>query len=126
MSDANETGSNGDEWSCEIPRGKVAPLNSRRFMSSHMKQVAEALELSVTGSADQLRQVIEGKLESDRHVEVANVQVVVQEAQNVEVKLSLVDETCVFLEIQPHVQTKREFESELESLQEAYLSEIPS
>ena len=74
LSDADETGSNGEERSREIPRGKVVPLNSRRLTSSHLKQ---ALELLVTGSADQLHQVIEGNLESDRHVEAANVQVVV-------------------------------------------------
>ena len=72
-----------------VPSGKILPLNSRRLTSSHLKQLAESLELPTAGSPDQLRQLIEGKLESEKHVEVSNVQVVIQESQFVELKLSL-------------------------------------
>lgn len=99
-----------------VPRGKVLPLNSRRLTSSHLKQLAENLELPTSGSLDQLRQLIEGKLESEEHVEVSNVQVVVQELQFIELKLSLMSEEGVFLETEP---TKTSVETELESLQDA-------
>ena len=46
----------------ELPRGRVLPLNSKRLTSTHLKQVAEKLKLPTTGSADQIRQLIEGKL----------------------------------------------------------------
>ena len=52
-----------------------------------------------TGSADQIRQLIEGKLQEDR--EVSNIQVVVQESTYRELKLSLTDEEGVFLETDP-------------------------
>ena len=61
-----------------VPSGKILPLNSRRLTSSHLKQLAESLELPTAGSLDQLRQLIEGKLDSERHVEVSYVQVVIQ------------------------------------------------
>ena len=57
-------GSDGGE-SHELPvilRSKVVPLNSRRLIAAHLKQVADALELTTTGAADQLSQLIEGKL----------------------------------------------------------------
>ena len=69
-SEENETGEVGAE-SRELPHGKVLPLNSRRLTSTHLKQVAEKLELPTTGSADQIRQLIEGKLQEGR--EVSNV-----------------------------------------------------
>ena len=116
-------GSNGDgEESRDrlvIPSGKVVPLNSRRLTAAHLMRVAEALELPTTGSADQLRQLIEGKLESDRHVEVTNVQVVIQEEQCVELKLSLIDESGVILATEPTLLSKQETESEVKVLQEA-------
>ena len=53
----------------EIPSGKVVPLNSKRLTAVHLRRVAEALELPMTGATDQLRQLIEGNLESERHIE---------------------------------------------------------
>ena len=102
-----------------IPSGKVVPLNSRRLTATHLKRVAEALKLPTTGSADQLRQLIEGKLESDRHVEAMNVQVIIQEEQCVESKLTLMDESGVLLATEPVLLSKQEAESEMEALQEA-------
>ena len=81
--------------------------------------MAESLELPTAGAADQLRQLIEGKLESERHVEATNVQVIIQEEQCVEVKLTLVDASGVFLTTPPVALSKRESESEMEALQEA-------
>ena len=50
-----ETGEVGAE-SCELPRGQVLLLNSKKLTSTHLKQVAEKLKLPTTRSADQLRQ----------------------------------------------------------------------
>ena len=72
----SETGEVGAE-SRELPRGRVLPLNSKRLTTTHLKQVAEKLELPTTGSADQIRQLKEGELQEDR--EVSNIEVVVQE-----------------------------------------------
>ena len=76
----------------EIPRGKLLPLNSRR-LTIQLKNIAETLKLPITGSANEIRQLIEGKLQ-EAH-DVRNVQVVVREDTTVNVALSLVDEDGV-------------------------------
>lgn len=101
----------------ELPRGRVLPLNSKRLTSTHLKQVAEKLELPTTGSADQIRQLIEGRLQEDR--EVSNIQVVVQESTYRELKLSLIDEEGVFLETDPSTKSMEDATSEVEGLTEA-------
>ena len=101
----------------ELPRGRVLPLNSKRLTSAHLKQVAEKLGLPTTGSADQIRQLIEGKLQEDR--EVSNVQVVVRESTYRELVLSLIDEDGVFLETDPATKSEEEATSELAELTEA-------
>ena len=121
-SKSGSTASRGEETSYErpeVPIGRVVPLNSRRLTAAHLKRIAEALELPVTGATDQLCQLIEGKLESARHKEAANVQVILQEEQRIEMKLSLLDEGGVFLETKPLVQSRSEAESERETLQDA-------
>ena len=100
----------------EIPNGRVVPLNSRHLTAAHLKQVAEALELPTSGAADQLRQLIKGKLESKRHVDGTNV---IQEEQSVESKLTLLYDSGVFLTTPTVVLSRRESESEMEALQEA-------
>ena len=83
MSSESEDGEleaeSGGGASRELPRGKVLPLNSKRLTCAHLKRVAERLELPATGSADQIRQLIEGKLQAEQGKEVCNIQVVVQE-----------------------------------------------
>ena len=116
MADREDGEESSPDELAAVPSGKTLPLNLRRLTSSHLKQLAESLELPTAGSLDQLRQLIEGKLESERHVEVSNVQVVVQESQFIELKLSLMSEEGVILETTP---TKQSVESELKSLQEA-------
>ena len=111
----SETGEVGAE-SRELPRGRVLPLNSKRLTTTHLKQVAEKLELPTTTSADQIRQLIEGKLQEDR--EVSNVQVV-QESTYCELKLSLINEEGVFLETDPTAKSVESVTSELEGLSEA-------
>ena len=109
------SGSEDEGESRSVPPGRVLPLNSRRLTSSHLKALAEELELPTSGSLDQLRQLIEGKLETEKHMEVSNVQVVIQESQFVELKLSLVSEEGVLLETTP---TKQSVEAELQRSQE--------
>ena len=112
-SEETETGEVGAE-SLELPRSWILPLNLKRLTSTHLKQVAKKLELSTTGSADQL---IEGKLQEDR--EVSNIQVVVQESTYRELKLSLIDEEGVFLETDPTTKSIEDTTMELEGLTEA-------
>ena len=88
----------------------MVPLNSRRLTAAHLKRIAEVLELPVMGATDQLRQLIERKVESAKHREAANVQVVLQEEQRVETKLSLMDEGSVFLRMKSLVQSRQEAE----------------
>ena len=80
----------------ELPRGKLLPLNSRRLTTVQLKKIAEGLRLPTAGSTDEIRQLIEGKLEEEH-----NVQAAVDEATTVNVTLSLVDDEGVFLEVEP-------------------------
>ena len=82
-----------------LPQGKLFSLNSRRLIAAYLRHIAGALGLPSSGSADEVRQLIEGKIQSSR--EEGSVQVVVAEAFVKEVKLSLVDDSGVFLEMEP-------------------------
>ena len=79
--------------------GKLLPLNSRRLTAAHLRHIAGAMGLPSTGSADEVRQLIEGKLGDER--EVRNVQVILEESSFLSVKLSLTDGEGVFLEADP-------------------------
>ena len=68
------------------PSGKLLPLNSRRLTAAHLRHIAGAMGVPSTGSADEVRQLIEGKLGDER--EVRNVQVVLEKASVLNVKLS--------------------------------------
>jgi hypothetical protein len=96
-----------------FPHGKTLPMNSKRLTVAHLRQVAEALGLPTSGSADQIRQLIEGKLEGEDDRDVANVQVIIQESPQVQIKLSLVDGDGVFLETSPTIKTVEKTESAL-------------
>ena len=56
-----------------VPHGRHLPLDSKWLTTAHLKQVASDLEYPMTGAADQLYQVIEGKIGTDGH-KVVNVQ----------------------------------------------------
>ena len=93
----------GKELSC----AKLLPLNSQRLTAVHLRQLARGLGLPTSGSVDQLRQVVEGKLQEDH--DPLNVQVRVEETADMSVKLSLIDEEGVFLETGPdHKSTEGE------------------
>ena len=93
------------------PRGKLLPLNSRRLTSAHLKQNAESLDLPTTGSTDEVRQLIEGKLQESH--DVHNFQVVMDETPAISLKLSLTDEEGVFLESTPSVKPAKEMREDL-------------
>jgi hypothetical protein len=99
----------------EIPRGRLLPLNSRRLTTVQLKKIAEGLGLPTTGSADETRHLIEGKL-AEGH-DVRNVQVVVNETTTVNVTLSLVDEVGVFLDVEPFQKELKEPSEREETLQ---------
>ena len=85
----------------EVLTGRVLPLNSKRITAHHLRQISGALQLPTSGSADQMRQLIEGKLRSDQDREPRNVQVVIKECSLVEVTLALMDENEQFLVTSP-------------------------
>ena len=96
MSESEEGSRGGD---VTPPLGKLLPLNSRRLTAAYMKHNAQSLELPTGGSADETRQLIEGKLQESR--DSAIVQVVVDETASVTVKLSLMDDEGIFHEAAP-------------------------
>ena len=83
-----------------VPRGQYLPLNSKRLSTTHLRQIASALDLPTTGAADQLRQVIEGKLETEGH-EAINIQVVLEDSKLIETKMCLLSEGGVIVTPQP-------------------------
>lgn len=99
---ASKTSENEAELmsACELtclPRGRSLPLNSKRITAVHLRQVAGVSEFPTEGSTDQLRQTIEGRLETDGHG-AANVQVILSEDMFVETRLFFVGESGVILE----------------------------
>ena len=76
---------------------EVYPLNSKRINLAQLRQLAQALDLPVTGSSGDLQIMVEGKL---REVErdPMNVQLVVKENTDGSQCLELQDESGPFLE----------------------------
>ena len=81
--------------------GRSLPLKSRRLTAAHLRVIAQALGLSTSGSADQLRQCIEGHLESQENKTASNTLVIVRDIAKVETTLVLADAEGVFLEAEP-------------------------
>ena len=75
------------------------PLNSCRLTAWHLRTLAKALGLPTAGSADQLRQCIEGIVQRDH--DYPSVVVVVREAQKTEQIVSLEDSEGEFLQCDP-------------------------
>ena len=82
-----------------VPSQSRYPLNSRRLTAWHLRTLARTLGLPATGSADQLRQCIEGivQREHDYH----NVVVIVQENLKTEHVMMLADSEGEFLQSEP-------------------------
>ena len=77
---------------------KPLPLNSKRLKVLHVKQIAASMTLPTTGSSDELRQMIEGRLE-DMGKDPRHVQVLVPEAGGAHLQLQ--DADGVFLDVAP-------------------------
>ena len=71
-------------------------LNSKRLTATQIKRVGRALGLPTSASTEEVRQMIEGKLE-DQSRQPSNVQVVIEPPG----KISLHDEGGEFLAIPP-------------------------
>ena len=87
--------------SLEISRPPTRfPLNSKRLTASHLKRIAAAMGLPTTASADidELRQMIEGEVQS-RGQEPRNVQVIVS-GVGADSTLELCDAEGAFLEVE--------------------------
>ena len=96
------------------------PLNSRRLTAAHLRAIAEAIGLPSVGSADQIRQCIEGKLQTER--EDPNVVVVIREVQTTEQILALADSEGEFVRTPPLRRGQGAYQDEVTSreLQEAH------
>ena len=82
------------------PRGKVLPLNSKRLKAAQLQRLARALSLPTSTSGDELRQMIDGKLE-ELEKEPRNVTVVITEAECGAERLALWDDDGSFLDVHP-------------------------
>ena len=91
----------GDSDGCvseqDMITGRVLPVNSKWLTAHHLRLISDALGLPTTGSVDQMRQLIEGKLHGEQGRETDNVQVVIRECSLLEATLALVDEGEQFL-----------------------------
>ena len=96
MSESKE-GSCGDD--ATPPFGKLFPLYSRRLTAAYLKHNAQSLQLLTADSADETRQLIEGKRQNTQ--DIANVQVVVDETTTITMKLSLVNDKGIFHKAAP-------------------------
>ena len=70
------------------------PLNSRRLKAEQLRRLAAVLDVPTTASADELRQMIDGKLMGEGKV-TQNIQVVF-EGTDLTSKFSLEDEEGSF------------------------------
>ena len=77
---------------------KPLPLNSKRLKVLHVKQIAASMTLPTTGSADEIRQMIEGRL-ADMGRNPRHVQVLVPEDESAHLQLQ--DADGVFLDVAP-------------------------
>ncbi len=90
----------GAEGSRAPYQSRPLPLNSRRLTVVLLKQLAKGLEVPDTGSSDEIRQLIEGKL-GVMGRDPRNVQVLLQETERGGAHLGLQDAEGVFLEVEP-------------------------
>ena len=74
--------------------GRIFPLNSRRITAQILKRIVEQLEVAATGSLDEIRAAVDGKL-AELGQEPRNVQVLIGEES-----ASLADAEGVFLTVE--------------------------
>ena len=86
-------------------RRRTFPLNSARLTASVVTRIAEGLELPLSASLEETRQLIDGKLSAER--EPRNVQVDLLDAAS-GVTIRLRDASVAFLELPPQEQGSSE------------------
>lgn len=101
-----------DGESVRLPH-KRFPLNSKRLTALHLRALARALELPITGSADQLRQCIEAVVARDH--EYQNVVVTVRETLKMECVVALTDSDGEFVVCDPVYRVARRVHFEEEA-----------
>ena len=75
-----------EEGEVQIACGTVMPMNSKRLTKTYLSRIVEKLELPMKGSAEETRQIIEGKL-----LEMS------REPRNVQIELEFREEEFVLL-----------------------------
>ena len=76
----------------------VLPLSSRRLTSPNLKDLAQSMGIPIAASVDDLRLMIDGKLQ-EMDKEQQNVEVVLEESAGSVQKMTLRDKGGVFLEV---------------------------
>ena len=78
---------------------KQLPLNSKRVTANNVKRIARALDVPSEAMLDEVRLLIEGKVQELGH-EPRNTQVMVEETER-GTKLTLLDHGGVFVTVEP-------------------------
>jgi hypothetical protein len=91
------TESDGASTKESAVRSKVLPLNSRRLMAALLRMIAHAMSLPTSAPADELRQLIDGKLIA-MGKEPRNVQVLVMGTERGGEHPALQDEDGIFVD----------------------------
>ena len=92
--------------------GRTVPLNSRRLTAALLKQLASGLGVPTTGTAEDIRALVSGKLEESGK-DPMNVQIFLREGES-GVEMNLRDAGGMFLHIKPPV--VKEVEREIAEL----------
>ena len=95
--DGSESGSGEERGRREHAPSMRMPLNSKRLKAGHLRRLAAALGVPTAASADELRQMIDGKL-TEEGKEARNVQVVLGGADPTS-EFALEDEEGRFLSV---------------------------
>ena len=101
--DGSESGSGEERGRRKHAPSMRMPLNSKRLKAGHLRRLAAALGVPTAASADELRQMIDGKL-TEEGKEVRNVQVVLGGADPTS-EFALEDEEGRFLIVLPRRRT---------------------
>ena len=83
------------------PHGARLPLNSRRLTAAYLRAIANALGLPTGGSGDQLRQCIEGHIQTELDRDTSNTLVIIHDVPRGETRIQLSDADGVFLDVDP-------------------------
>lgn len=108
----------------ELPQGVRLPLNSKRLTAVHLRAIAKAMDLSTTGSADQVRQMIEGKLQTDEDRDISSTLVILTESAMISTVLFLADSGGVFLETEATYRAQHGLETENPEATQKTLEEV--